>query len=95
MLVRTFEARDISPACQLTNHFIKNTGIHFGAACLTDAEFAESWRAGVVKGSARSFPWLVVEVEGRLAGYAKAGTWACSGRSGESSTNGTTRRGGS
>jgi phosphinothricin acetyltransferase len=75
MLVRTFEERDIGSACVLTNHFIQNTAIHFGATCLTEAEFAETWRAGVAKGASRAFPWLVVEAEGRLAGYAKAGTW--------------------
>ena len=30
MVVRAFEARDVGPACALTNHFIEKTAVHFG-----------------------------------------------------------------
>lgn len=70
MLVRTFAERDAGPACALTNTFIERTHIHFGTQAATEEEFAAVWRGG----SAR-FPWLAAEVEGRFAGYAKAGVW--------------------
>lgn len=70
MLIRTFEARDVSPACRLTNHFIEHTAVHFGFTPATEAEFAGLWVAGRDK-----FPWLMCEVDGVFAGYAKAGTW--------------------
>ncbi len=70
MLVRTFEARDVAPACRLTNHFIERTAVHFGATPQTDEEFEGMWRAGTEK-----YPWLAAEVGGVFAGYAKAGLW--------------------
>lgn len=72
MLVRTFDARDIAPACRLTNHFIQHTAIHFGARPQTDQEFAAMWEEGREK-----YPWLAAEVEGvgGFSGYAKAGVW--------------------
>jgi phosphinothricin acetyltransferase len=70
MLVRTFEARDVGPACRLTNHFIEKTAVHFGSTPASDEEFAAVWRAGCEK-----YPWLCAEIEGRFAGYAKAGVW--------------------
>lgn len=68
--IRTFEDRDVAPANALTNHFIRETAIHFGLKEATDAEFRAVWQSG----SAR-FPWLAAEVDGRFAGYAKAGVW--------------------
>jgi phosphinothricin acetyltransferase len=70
MLVRTFEERDVGPACRLTNHFIEHTAVHFGTKPGSEREFAELWKAGREK-----FPWLAAEQEGEFAGYAKAGTW--------------------
>jgi phosphinothricin acetyltransferase len=68
--VRTFEARDVGPACALTNHFIENTAVHFGLHPQTNEEIEVMWRAAAGK-----FPWLAAECDGRFAGYAKAGTW--------------------
>ncbi len=69
-LVRDFEARDVPPANALTNHFIVHTTTHFGAAPAADEDFEALWE----KGRGR-FPWLAAEVDGRFAGYAKAGVW--------------------
>jgi len=69
-LVRDFEARDVAPANALTNHFIAHTSTHFGSVAATDEAFAAAWE----KGRAR-YPWLAAEVDGRFAGYAKAGVW--------------------
>ena len=70
MLIRMFEARDVGPACRLTNHFIEHTAVHFGLSPHSDAEFAAMCEEGRIK-----YPWLAAEVEGRFAGFAKAGMW--------------------
>lgn len=70
LLVRDFEARDVAPANALTNHFIEHTTTHFGSTPATDEAFGAAWE----KGRARH-PWLAAEVDGRFAGYAKAGIW--------------------
>jgi len=70
MIVRTFEARDVAPACRLTNHFIEHTAVHFGFVPHTEAEFAAMWEDGREK-----YPWLVAETDGAFAGFAKAGLW--------------------
>jgi L-amino acid N-acyltransferase YncA len=70
LAVIDFEARHVAPACALTNHFIVHTTIHFGAEPSTDEAFGAQWE----KGRAR-FPWLAAEVDGRFAGYCKAGVW--------------------
>jgi L-amino acid N-acyltransferase YncA len=68
--VRAFEARDVAPACALTNHFIEHTAVHFGYTTQSEDEFASMWRSG-----AATHPWLTAELEGRFAGFAKAGVW--------------------
>lgn len=68
--IRDFESRDAALANALTNHFIVHTAIHLGVEPATDAEFAALWTAGRER-----FPWLAAEVDGRFAGYAKAGPW--------------------
>lgn len=70
MLIRDFGPGDVGPACALTNHFITNTAVHFGRTPHEHAEFEAMWLAGRV-----SYPWLAAEVDGRFAGYAKAGQW--------------------
>lgn len=70
MLIRDFGPDDVAPACALTNHFIRETAVHFGASPHTDREFEAVWMAG-----RKRYPWLAAEVDGRFAGYAKAGEW--------------------
>lgn len=70
MLVRDFEDRDVAPAAAITNEFIKHTPIHFGTVPYTLQEFREIWIEGKAK-----YPWVAAEVDGRFAGYAKAGVW--------------------
>ncbi len=70
IVVRTFEARDVAPANALTNHYIATTAVHFAYEPATDAQFEALWRTG-----AAQYPWLAAEVDGRFAGYAKAGRW--------------------
>ena len=69
-VVREFAEADVAPANALTNHFIRETPIHFGTLPATDEDFAAVW----AKGRAR-YPWLAAERGGRFAGYCKAGLW--------------------
>lgn len=75
MRIRTFEARDVGPACRITNHFIEHTAVHFGASPISEAEFAAAWHAGL-----DTHPWLAAEIDAddgqtSFVGYAKAGPW--------------------
>jgi len=70
MVIRDFEDGDVAPACTLTNHYIEHTPVHFGLHPYTAEEFREMWHAGREK-----YPWLAAAIDGRFAGYAKAGRW--------------------
>lgn len=70
MVLREFEANDVAPANALTNGYIRDTAVHLGLAVATDDQFAEAWRLGRSR-----FPWVVAELDGAFAGYAKAGPW--------------------
>ncbi|MBX3386552.1 MAG: N-acetyltransferase [Phycisphaeraceae bacterium] len=76
MRVRTFSESDIGPACRITNHYIEQTSVHFGAVPMTEDEFARMWIE-----SRSAYPWLAAEVAGlhggeaSVVGYAKAGVW--------------------
>ncbi len=70
MLIRDFEARDVPAANALTNHFILHTTVHWGADAVSDPDFLALWQQ-----QTQRYPWLIVEVDGSLAGYCKAGAW--------------------
>jgi phosphinothricin acetyltransferase len=70
MLIRPVESRDLAPICELTNHYIVNTVVHFAYEPLRVDEFEKMWID-----TRDRYPWLSAEVEGRFAGYAKAGSW--------------------
>jgi L-amino acid N-acyltransferase YncA len=70
MIIRDFNERDVAPANELTNSFIRDTVVHFGFTPATDSEFADLWQQGRAK-----YPWLAAEEAGRFLGYAKAGVW--------------------
>lgn len=68
--IRTFEERDVAPACALANYYIEQTVIHFGYRPDTEEQFRKVWAEGRER-----YPWLAAEVDGVFAGYAKCGTW--------------------
>lgn len=70
MFIREFRESDVAPACDLSNHYIEHTAIHFGVHPYTHDEFRSMWESGRV-----AYPWLTAEVEGVFAGFAKAGRW--------------------
>lgn len=70
LIVRDFQARDIEPACALTNEFIVRTAVHFDTVPATVEEFGARWARRDER-----FPWVAAELDGRFAGYCKAGRW--------------------
>lgn len=69
-LIRGVSPGDFEAVAALTNHFILKTSIHFGTEPVTAAELRGSWEK-----SQSRYPFLVIESNGRFAGYAKAGVW--------------------
>lgn len=65
--VRPAEPADFDAIAAITNHYIATTTIHFGY---------EPVSADVLRASVRPrYPWFVADAQGRVVGYAKAGTW--------------------
>jgi len=70
MQVRAARDDDFAAIAAITNHYIATTAIHFAYEPVAVEELHAQWQRGRAK-----FPWLVVERDGDVAGYAKAGTW--------------------
>ena len=70
MLIRPARATDFEAIAALTNFYIVHTAIHFGLEPVSPQELQDSWSE-----TQAQFPFLVAEVEGVFAGYAKASTW--------------------
>ena len=70
MLIRPVQAADFDAIAALTNHFIQHTAIHFGYQAVSPSELRMPWES-----SRSRYPFLVAEVEGRFAGWAKSGVW--------------------
>ena len=69
MPIRPAREEDFDAITAITNHYITTTSIHFAYEPLPVAELRAMWKP--------RFPWLVVtsQEDGRVLGYAKAGTW--------------------
>ncbi|WP_457666254.1 N-acetyltransferase family protein [Thiolapillus sp.] len=70
MHVRDARVEDAEALCAIYNHYIEHTIITFDEQVLQPAIFAE--RIGRIL---QRFPWLVIEEEGRVLGYAYASEW--------------------
>ena len=70
MAIRPVRDDDFDAITAITNHYITTSSIHFAYEPLTVDELRGMWH-----GYRAKFPWLVTEVDGRVLGYAKAGTW--------------------
>lgn len=68
--IRPAQAEDFDAIAALTNRYINGSAVHFSYVPVTAEELRGVWEAGRER-----YPWLVAEVEGRFAGYAKAGVW--------------------
>src|SRR5262245_56640320 len=60
---------DFAPIAALTNWLIANTAVHFGYVAVTAQELQQ------LAAKEPQYPWLVADVDGAFAGYAKGGPW--------------------
>ena len=67
---RLAKTDDFPAIAAITNHYIRTTAIHFGYVEVTDAELRTLWRDHEAV-----YPWLVLEADGAVVGYAKAGVF--------------------
>ncbi len=70
MIHRLAQSADFAPIAAITNHYIRTTAIHFGYEEVTEDELRTLWRD-----HENRFPWIVAELGGDIAGYAKAGVY--------------------
>jgi phosphinothricin acetyltransferase len=71
MNIRAAQADDFDAICEITNHYIRETTIHWGYAPVTADELRNSWLA-----KSERYPYLVgIDAGGGILGYAKAGPW--------------------
>src|SRR5262245_53470947 len=68
--LRLARESDFAAIAAITNHYIRTTAIHFGYEDVPADELRTMWQDG-----RDVYPWLVAELDGEIAGYAKAGTW--------------------
>ncbi|WP_229256532.1 arsinothricin resistance N-acetyltransferase ArsN1 family B [Duganella lactea] len=71
MTIRDAAAGDARVVADIYNHYILNTTITFEEQAVTDTDMAQ--RIADVQGA--GLPWLVVESDGEVAGYAYATKW--------------------
>jgi len=70
MLIRAVQASDFDAIAALTNHYIRETVIHFNETPVSAEELRSAWQA-----SREQFPFLVAEDADGMLGYAKASPW--------------------
>ena len=70
MVIRPARAADFVAITEITNHYIATTAIHFAYEAMAESELLAMWQK-----YAERHPWLVIEEDGAVAGYAKSGTW--------------------
>ena len=71
MKLRTATALDAAPICAIYNPYVANTSISFEEAPVSEQDMAQR----IADVGAAGLPWLVLEVDGRIAGYAYATRW--------------------
>jgi len=70
LTIRDSTDSDFATITAITNPIIATTAIHFGYEPLADDDLVTLWRS-----QRAQFPWLTMEQDGAVLGYAKAGTW--------------------
>lgn len=70
MLIRPVLPADAEPICEIYNHYVTKTIVTFEEQAVP----ADDMRSRIAA-VAEKFPWLVLERNGRLAGYAYAAPW--------------------
>jgi L-amino acid N-acyltransferase YncA len=69
-MIRDCTDADVPRICDIYNHYIRETVVTFEETPIPVTEMAR--RIGEVR---KRFPWLVIESEGTVAGYAYASLW--------------------
>jgi phosphinothricin acetyltransferase len=69
--IRPATAVDAAPICAIYNHYVTTTTISFEEEPVGEQEMAQR----IADVGAAGLPWLVLEVDGALAGYAYATKW--------------------
>lgn len=69
-IVRPAAEHDLDAICDLVNWAILHTTAHFATKPESIESMRELWRR-----SHEHYPWLVCEVDGAFAGFAKGGKW--------------------
>ena len=70
MQIRSCTPQDIPAICAIYNYYIEHTVITFEEIPVTVAQMQER-----IETIMQTYPWLVCEVEGEIAGYAYASKW--------------------
>ncbi len=70
VVIRPALAADADRICEIYNHYVTNTIVTFEEELVTASEMRERIAAVVEK-----LPWLVLECDGVIAGYAYASPW--------------------
>lgn len=68
--IRPVQPDDFPAIAELTNIYITTTAVHFGYHPANADELRQQWEAAKDR-----YPFLVAEVDGAFAGYAKAYQW--------------------
>jgi len=71
MNLRPATALDAAPICTIYNPYVANTSISFEEDPVSEQEMAKR----IADVGAAGLPWLVLEADGRIAGYAYATRW--------------------
>lgn len=69
--IRDLQVDDLGRVAEIYNHYIRNTVITFDIEDLT----VEDWQTKFDSIRARDFPFLAVEVEGGVIGFAYVSSW--------------------
>lgn len=69
--IRPATVADAGAIARIYNHYVANTVITFEELAVTAEEMAER----IAETDAISLPWLVLEEDGRIVGYAYASKW--------------------
>lgn len=70
MPIREVRAADAPRIAAIYNHYVRETVVTFEEDPVADAEMARR-----IAETAASYPWLVSEIDGEVAGYAYASSW--------------------
>ena len=71
MNIRPATPLDAAPICAIYNPYVANTAISFEEAPVSEEDMARR----IADVGAAGLPWLVLEADGRIAGYAYATKW--------------------